>query len=102
MPPLNQNIGVKWDEEVARLREAKDWDASLADLMRDSTIEPSQEYLRPFHTYPEGNLCWEAAWEQHLASLAVGCVARETFRLDRNVLSAVALKKYMSLKDIQE
>ncbi|KAJ8600880.1 hypothetical protein CTAYLR_006998 [Chrysophaeum taylorii] len=29
-------------------------------------------YRSPFHAYPLGNLCWEAAWEQEIASAAVG------------------------------
>ncbi|CAM9290798.1 unnamed protein product [Ectocarpus sp. 12 AP-2014] len=67
-----EDIGVDWDAEVARLRDAQDWDAALAGLLETSSVEVPDYYKKPFHAYADGNLCWEAAWEQHLASKAVG------------------------------
>lgn len=67
-----ENIGVDWDGEVARFRAAQDWDAALDDLLENSAVEVPDYYKKPFHAYSDGNLCWEAAWEQHLASKAVG------------------------------
>ncbi|CAN0488556.1 unnamed protein product, partial [Laminaria digitata] len=64
--------GVDWDGEVARFRAAQDWDAALNDLLENSAVEVPDYYKKPFHAYSDGNLCWEAAWEQHLASKAVG------------------------------
>ena len=59
---------------MARLRAAQDWDATLDDLLENSAVEVPDYYKKPFHAYSDGNLCWEAAWEQHLASKAVGWV----------------------------
>ncbi|CAM9798698.1 unnamed protein product [Scytosiphon promiscuus] len=67
-----ENIGVDWDGEVAKLRDAQDWEAALKDLLESSSVEIPDYYRKPFHAYSDGNLCWEAAWEQHLASKAVG------------------------------
>ncbi|CAM9854194.1 unnamed protein product [Pylaiella littoralis] len=67
-----KDIGVDWDGEVARLRGGQDWDAALTGLLETSSVEVPEYYRKPFHAYADGNLCWEAAWEQHLASLAVG------------------------------
>lgn len=63
---------MDWDNEVARFRDAQDWDAALAELLASTSVETPEYYRRPFHAYSDGNLCWEAAWEQHLASKAVG------------------------------
>lgn len=56
------------------MREAQDWDAALAGLLEQSSVDVPAYYKKPFHAYADGNLCWEAAWEQHLASKAVGWV----------------------------
>lgn len=42
------------------------------ELLETSSVEVPDYYVKPFHAYSDGNLCWEAAWEQHLASKAVG------------------------------
>ncbi|CAM9601931.1 unnamed protein product, partial [Choristocarpus tenellus] len=68
----NSNVGIDWDGEVQRLQGVQDWEASLAELLKDGKVNVPEYYMQPFHTYPDGNLCWEAAWEQELASKAVG------------------------------
>ena len=55
-----QQIGLDFDGEVAALNGAADWDAELARVRVPSLQLPSY-YTHPFHAYPEGNLCWEAA-----------------------------------------
>ncbi|CAN0077121.1 unnamed protein product, partial [Discosporangium mesarthrocarpum] len=67
-----KNIGVEWDKEVEALRAARDWDAEMKKLMEGSRVETPGYYMKPFHAYRRGNLCWEAAWEQELASKSVG------------------------------
>ena len=37
-----------------------------------NNILPPDYYRQAFHAYPQGNLCWEAAWEVEIASCAVG------------------------------
>jgi hypothetical protein len=49
--------------------------ASAVDLQAaesPTSVVIPEYYRRPFHAYEQGNLCWEAAWEQELASKAVG------------------------------
>ena len=55
-----QQIGLDFDAEVAALKGAADWDAELA-RVRDPSLQLPSYYTQPFHAYPEGNLCWEAA-----------------------------------------
>lgn len=45
--------------------------AALA-AVTDPAVEYPDYYLRPFHAYPDGNLCWEAAAEAEPATLVVG------------------------------
>lgn len=67
-----QKVGIDWDGEVTRLRGAQDWDAALRDLLAESSVEVPDYFTRPFHAYSDGNLCWDAAFEQRLASMSVG------------------------------
>ena len=55
-----QQIGLDFDGEVKALEGAADWDAELASV-RDPSLQLPTYYTQPFHAYPEGNLCWEAA-----------------------------------------
>ncbi|CAM9676309.1 unnamed protein product [Heterosigma akashiwo] len=68
--------GVEWDAELERLRAIEDWD-ERAERVRAAAggaaaVAAPAYYARPFHTYPRGNTCWDAAFEQELASKAVG------------------------------
>ncbi|GAB0495939.1 hypothetical protein MMPV_007249 [Pyropia vietnamensis] len=49
-------------------------DAAAAALaaVTDPNVAYPDYYLRPFHAYPDGNLCWEAAAEAEPATLVVG------------------------------
>lgn len=55
-----EQIGLDFDGAVEALKGAADWDAELASI-RDPTMQLPAYYTQPFHAYPEGNLCWEAA-----------------------------------------
>ncbi|CAM9497702.1 unnamed protein product [Chrysoparadoxa australica] len=69
-----EEAGVKWDDEVARLQALKDWDAAKRELEEEAggPVEVPDYYKKPFHAYDKGNLEWSAAFEQELASKAVG------------------------------
>lgn len=64
-----ESIGVSWTERVRTLR-SRDWSAELARVENPDLVYP-QYYLKPFHAYEHGNLCWEAATEVEVAALAV-------------------------------
>mmetsp|Transcript_8157 Transcript_8157/g.12508 ORF Transcript_8157/g.12508 Transcript_8157/m.12508 type:complete len:410 (+) Transcript_8157:60-1289(+) len=54
---------------------------------------PPSYYQQPFHAYPDGNLCWDAAYEAEIASAAVGArnfpdYGREGETAFRNAFSA--------------
>lgn len=38
---------------------------------QDASVEYPEYYLKPFHAYSEGNLCWQAAFEAEPATLAM-------------------------------
>ncbi len=62
-------IGVDWFGRVQRLM-AQDLAAELAAVENPHLVYPDY-YLRPFHAYDAGNLCWEAATEVEVAAYAV-------------------------------
>ena len=64
-----EKTGVPWRQAVATLRQ-ENWDAVLQQVA-DPAIAYPDYYLRAFHAYDEGNLCWQAAWEQEVAARAV-------------------------------
>ena len=55
-----QLIGLDFDREVEALRGAADWEAEL-EAVRDPSLQLPEYYTQPFHAYPDGNLCWDAA-----------------------------------------
>ena len=70
-----ESTGLKWDLSVRELNEA----GATAQTRLDAIIaeagpgfEVPEYFVRPFHAYDGGNLCWEHATEQSLASAAVG------------------------------
>jgi len=64
-----QKIGVNWLEEVQMLQ-ARDWQTDLAKVQNPKLSYP-EYYLRPFHAYEKGDLCWEAALEAEVAAHTV-------------------------------
>ncbi|KAJ1445020.1 S-adenosyl-L-methionine-dependent methyltransferase [Pelagophyceae sp. CCMP2097] len=51
---------------------ALDWIASAGPWDAPTKVAVPDYYDRPFHAYDKGNMCFEAAWEQEIASKAVG------------------------------
>jgi len=66
--------GIDWPGALAWISEQGPWPAS------PESVHIPEYYQAPFHAYAEGNLCWEAAWEQELASKAVGARNFPQFR----------------------
>jgi ubiquinone/menaquinone biosynthesis C-methylase UbiE len=64
-----QKIGVNWLEEVQTLQ-SRDWQTDLAKVQNPKLSYP-EYYLRPFHAYEKGDLCWEAALEAEVAAHTV-------------------------------
>lgn len=67
--------GIQWNKALAWIREQDgQWkEAGTEEEKGDDEDEsyPSY-YTKPFHAYEEGNLSWDAAFEQELAGRAVG------------------------------
>lgn len=63
-----RDIGLDFEGEVAALREVTDWDAELRAVREPGLSYPSY-YTQPFHAYPEGNLCWDAALQVRCLSV---------------------------------
>lgn len=67
--------GVPWREEVqawsARKGELETLAASLADPALSPSSALPEYYVKPFHAYAEGNLCWLAAQEAGPATLSM-------------------------------
>lgn len=64
-----ESIGVLWRKRVEELR-SLNWDNYFNQLKDPQLICP-EYYIRSFHAYTEGNLNWEAAFEQEVAAYAV-------------------------------
>ena len=78
VPQARQNIvktaqanGIKWTDSYQwLLNQEGPWKQNNNN---DDTIQQYPEfYTKEFHAYEKGNLCWDAAIEQELASRAVG------------------------------
>ena len=65
-------LGIAWDDEIAALRDAGDWDAMLRDATDPAVDANTPAYYKTsFHAYPEGNLGWDPALEVEVAAKAV-------------------------------
>ncbi len=63
-----ESVGVHWTKQVEILRQ-RAWNPELA-LVENAHLEYPEYYLKPFHAYTQGNLCWEAALEVEVAAHA--------------------------------
>lgn len=65
--------GVPWRANALVL-EASPQVYELYEQIKDTTLAESYPdyYLKPFHAYSEGNLCWQAAFEAESATYAMG------------------------------
>jgi len=62
--------GIRWREEAKRL--SADEDVKKAyEAIKDDGMEYPEYYLKPFHAYSEGNLCWLAATEAESATYSM-------------------------------
>jgi len=64
-----EKIGVPWRKIVQELR-SRNWEPDLAQVQNPQITYPDY-YLRPFHAYEKGDLCWDAALEVEVAAYAV-------------------------------
>ncbi|MBP0020624.1 MAG: class I SAM-dependent methyltransferase [Cyanobacteria bacterium SBLK] len=64
-----EKIGVPWRKTVDELR-SLDWERRR-DRLQDPTLTYPDYYLTSFHAYEEGNMSWDAAFEQECAACAV-------------------------------
>lgn len=63
---------VPWSDAKAWVSSLEsDWEGLVGDE-EDSRVDVPDYYRAPFHAYTGGNLCLEAAFEQEIASAAVG------------------------------
>ncbi|GBG62927.1 hypothetical protein CBR_g34298 [Chara braunii] len=65
-----EKIGVPWASRLAELAK-HDWETELKNIHREGDVKYPEYYLQSFHSYPEGNLSWDAALESDLASKSV-------------------------------
>ncbi|NEO26417.1 MAG: class I SAM-dependent methyltransferase [Kamptonema sp. SIO4C4] len=64
-----ESLGIPWQQQVETFRQ-QNWDHRFQ-AVQNPQLEYADYYLRSFHAYDRGNLCWEAAWEQEVAAKAV-------------------------------
>jgi ubiquinone/menaquinone biosynthesis C-methylase UbiE len=64
-----EKIGVPWRQQVQQLQ-MHDWDSEMAQVQNTQLSYPDY-YLRSFHAYDKGDLCWDAAFEVEVAAQAV-------------------------------
>ncbi|KAK9803742.1 hypothetical protein WJX73_010127 [Symbiochloris irregularis] len=64
-----ESIGVDMNGQIEALK-AIPWNDRLQQVT-DPAVQPPSYYTQPFHAYPQGNLCWDAAQQVEAASQAV-------------------------------
>jgi ubiquinone/menaquinone biosynthesis C-methylase UbiE len=64
-----EKIGVPWRQQVQQLQ-MHDWDSEMAQVQNTQLSYPDY-YLRSFHGYDKGDLCWDAAFEVEVAAQSV-------------------------------
>ncbi len=62
--------GIPWRKNCQEL--ARSGVQELYDAIADPNLTYPDYYQVPFHAYPEGNLCWKAAFEAESATLSMG------------------------------
>mmetsp|Transcript_27277 Transcript_27277/g.73716 ORF Transcript_27277/g.73716 Transcript_27277/m.73716 type:complete len:369 (+) Transcript_27277:120-1226(+) len=64
-----ESIGLDWDSAM-RERQQQDWQSLMSQVTNPTVTYPAY-YEQPFHAYPSGNLCMEAALEVTMAAKSV-------------------------------
>lgn len=81
--------GVAWDAYARRMLAEPELERLKAQL--DTALQYPDYYLKPFHTYDEGNLSWLAAAEVRPASTVIAC---RTFKeMDDAVAAEARLRR---------
>jgi len=62
--------GIKWREVAEELQKDERLQTKFNEI-ENSSIEYPEYYLKPFHAYTEGNLCWLAACEAESATYSM-------------------------------
>ena len=62
--------GIAWRDEAAKL-EANKAIYETYNALKNDAIDYPEYYLKPFHAYAEGNLCWLAAFEAKSATYSM-------------------------------
>ena len=62
--------GIKWREVAEELQKDEHLQTKFKEI-ENSSIEYPEYYLKPFHAYNEGNLCWLAACEAESATYSM-------------------------------
>ena len=62
--------GVAWRDIAARLEKDPSIQSHF-DAIKNDAVEYPEYYLKPFHAYAEGNLCWLAAFEAEPATYSM-------------------------------
>ena len=55
---------IPWKSALAWIQSHGEWSEETLENVRNDDVVVPAYYQNPFHAYEEGNLCWEAAWEQ--------------------------------------
>ena len=79
---------MRADEDVKRAYEA----------IKDEGIEYPEYYLKPFHAYAEGNLCWLAATEAESATYSMALRVWPKERVDGGD-GATAIERFVHGRD---
>ncbi|KXZ55370.1 hypothetical protein GPECTOR_3g499 [Gonium pectorale] len=70
-----ESLGLDWEGAMRDLK-AQDWEARMKAVSNPAVQYPSY-YTQPFHAYPSGNLCWEAALEVTMAAKSVHAIVMD-------------------------
>ena len=78
-------INVDWKDEVKYLENSFNIIENDYNNIENKNLIIPNYYLKPFHAYDDGNLCWEAAFEVECAALTVHA---PIYTPDRKILRA--------------
>ena len=79
--------GVAWRDIAARLEKDPSIQKHFDDVKNDA-VEYPEYYLKPFHAYAEGNLCWLAAFEAEPATYSMALRVYPKDRITAEVAQA--------------
>ncbi|CAI7892200.1 unnamed protein product [Closterium sp. NIES-53] len=65
-----EKSGVPWRKIVEELQQSPELVAEKEALENKDIVYP-EYYVKPFHAYDQGNLCWQAAYEVEAATLSM-------------------------------